>query len=91
MPHGVDFIFTKKIILLAQKCYSEIGIAIAINLLLKLGVSSIQHLKLNREYFLACIFFFIYIKLQERLIKIQLPPINKSYLKFRHLVVLSKL
>ena len=33
----------------------------------------------------------MYIKLQERLIKIQLVLINKSYLKFRHVAVLSKL
>ena len=39
----------KKVILLTQKCYCEVGIIIAINLLLKLAVSSIQHLKSNRE------------------------------------------
>ena len=38
----------KKNILLAQKCYCEVGIIIAINVLLKLAVSSIQYLKSNR-------------------------------------------
>ena len=35
--------------------------------------------------------FFSYIKMQERFIKIQLVPINKSYLKFKHVSVLSEL
>ena len=34
---------------------------------------------------------FLYIKLQERLIKTQLTAINKTYLKIRHVAVLSKL
>ena len=47
-------------------------------------MSSIQHLKSNREERFTYTFIFIYIKLQERYIKIQLASINKSYLKFRH-------
>ena len=39
----------KKFILLMQKCYCEVGIIIAIIRLLKLAVSSIQHLISNRE------------------------------------------
>ena len=35
----------KRNILLAQKCYCEAGIVIAINVLIKLETSSIQHLK----------------------------------------------
>ena len=35
------------------------------------------------------IYFFLYIKLQERLIKIQPVPKNKSYLKFKHVSALS--
>ena len=50
MPYRVDFIFWKELfILLAQKYYCEVGIIIAINLLLKLAVSIIQHLKSNQE------------------------------------------
>ena len=36
-----------------------------------------------------CLYFFLYIKLQERLIKIQLTPINKTYHKLRHKEVWS--
>ena len=47
-----------------------------------------------REYSFKLLFpyiFFLYIKLQERLIKIQLNQVNKSFLKFRHASALSEL
>ena len=37
------------IILLTQNCYCEVGVIIAIDQLLKLAVSTIQHLKSNQE------------------------------------------
>ena len=64
-------------ILLAQKTCCKDDIIIAINELLNLALSSIQH--------------FWSTKMQERLIKIQLVPINKSYLKIRNTSALSKL
>ena len=80
----------KKFILPTQKCYCEVGIIIIINLLFKLAVSSIHHLNSNREKLFAYIFF-LYIKLQEAFIEIQLASISKFYLKFRHGSALSKL
>ena len=54
----------------------------------RLAVFNIQHLNSNREDFFAFIFF-LCIKLQETLIKIQRAHISKSYLKFRHMPELS--
>ena len=54
----------------------------------KLAVFNIQHLNLNREDFFALIFF-LCIKLQERLIKIQCVHISKSYHKLEHVPELS--
>ena len=42
------FSHLKKIILLTEKCYYEVGNIIAINCLPKLAVSSIEHLEANR-------------------------------------------
>ena len=48
MPYKLDFTSTN-IILLTQNCYCEVGVIIAIDQLLKLAVSTIQHLKSNQE------------------------------------------
>ena len=53
----------------------------------KLAVFNIQYLNSNRKDFFA--FFFLCIKLHERLIKIQCAHIIKSYLKFRSVPELS--
>ena len=50
---------------------------------------SLQHLNSNWGKRTICIYFFLYIKLQERLIKIQLAHISKTCLKFRHAPKLS--
>ena len=42
------FLTLKKIIVLIEKCYYEVGNIIAINCLPKLSVSSIEHLEANR-------------------------------------------
>ena len=51
-----------------------------------------QHLNSNQEELFAFIYLFIYlfcIKRQERMIKIQLAHICRSYLKFWHILELS--
>ena len=53
----------------------------------KLALFNIQHLNSNREDF--AFIFFLCIKLQERVIKIQHAYISKSYLKFWHAPELS--
>ena len=53
-----------------------------------LAVFNIQHWNSNSRRFLR-IYFFLCIKLQERLIKIQCAHIIKSYLKFQHVPELS--
>ena len=58
------------------------------------AVSSIQFLQSNRHCCFEvtfCIYLFLYIKMQERLIKIKLVLINNSYLRFKNLPVLNKL
>ena len=82
-------LYILKKIILTQKCYCEVSIVIAINQLFKLAVFGIQHLNLNRDWRALCIYFFLCIKLQERLIKIQLAHNSKCYLKFWHAPDLS--
>ena len=55
----------------------------------KLAVFNIQHLNSNQEDFFAFMFF-LSIKPQERLIKIQHAHISKSYLKFQHVPEISQ-
>ena len=50
---------------------------------------SVQLLNLNGDRRTLRIYFFLRIKLQERLIKIQLAHISKSYIKFLHAPELS--
>ena len=71
-------IFTQK--------HCEVSIIITMNEMFNLAVFNIQHFKSRR--FLQ-IYFFLCIKRQERLIKIQCALISKSYLKFRHVPLLS--
>ena len=64
----------------------KIGPIVAVDKLFKLAVSSIQYLQLNWNWS-----FFLFIKMKERFIKIQLAPINKCYIKFKHVSALSEL